>query len=168
MVGDINYWLNHALALRREPPPTVVVATQPVSALPSAAINSAVEASLLSNRVGCCGGLLAADVFIRDNITEDDYLLVSVGGNDVVILTWACFLATSRVSLLHAARHTPCVMHFLVLIGAMQSDIFRILPDERLQALCPSCCTVCNMVALAHCRYGATHCPPLGHLNVGS
>jgi len=48
-----------------------------------ACINTAVEASTLNDRAFCC--MWNQDKFIRDNITEDDYLIVSVGGNDIAL-----------------------------------------------------------------------------------
>lgn len=46
-------------------------------------VNTAVEATSLNNRA-CCS-LLEQDQFIRDHITADDYLVVSVGGNDIAL-----------------------------------------------------------------------------------
>ncbi len=47
----------------------------------AAALNCAVEASRLTERTPT---LLDQDAFVRDNITENDVLVVSVGANDVV------------------------------------------------------------------------------------
>lgn len=60
------------------------------------ALNCAVEESKISSRD--CGGLLPQDIFIRDHITSDDVLVVSVGGNDVALTTNA-FTACSMLSL---------------------------------------------------------------------
>lgn len=46
-------------------------------------LNTAVEATSLNSRA-CCT-LLDQDKFIRDNITSEDTLVVSVGGNDVAL-----------------------------------------------------------------------------------
>ena len=46
-------------------------------------IMSAVEASTAADR--CEHGLLRQDEFIRDALTSDDYVLVSVGGNDIAM-----------------------------------------------------------------------------------
>jgi len=62
-VKDVTFWLNNA--------PEQICA-----------INAAVEASTLADRKST---LLPQDEFIRDNITENDTLIVSVGGNDVVL-----------------------------------------------------------------------------------
>lgn len=59
-----SYWLNKELG------PTHAV------------INCAVEESTLGQRQS---GLLSQDVFIRDNLREEDVLVVSVGGNDVAL-----------------------------------------------------------------------------------
>jgi hypothetical protein len=52
------------------------------------AINCAVEESKVSSRDGRC--LLSHDAFIRDNITEDDIVVVSVGGNDIALTLNPC------------------------------------------------------------------------------
>lgn len=51
------------------------------------AINTAVEATTLSDR---SNRLLPQDKFIRDHITENDYLIVSVGGNDIALRPSCC------------------------------------------------------------------------------
>lgn len=66
---DVCYWLNRE-AVRRERPDLFC-------------INTAVEATSLNDRA-CCH-LLAQDRFIRDHITAADYLIVSVGGNDLAM-----------------------------------------------------------------------------------
>jgi len=64
-------------------------------------INTSVEESTLSERMQ--SGLLEQDVFIRDHIDTNDVLIVSVGGNDVVLkpsfatimsLAWICKFAS--------------------------------------------------------------------------
>ncbi|CAK9052889.1 unnamed protein product, partial [Durusdinium trenchii] len=69
MMRDVNYWLNYELA--KEPEPRITC------------VNGAVEESCISQRE--TQGLLDQDKFIRDNITEDDILVVDVGGNDVAL-----------------------------------------------------------------------------------
>ena len=49
---------------------------------PVCCINTAVEATSLNSRMFCM--LEKQDEFIRDNITEDDVLIVSVGGKCVI------------------------------------------------------------------------------------
>ena len=67
---DVSYWLNEE-CLRWSPNSRVTC------------INGAVEESCVSQREN--EGLLPQDEFIRDNITEDDVLVVDVGGNDVAL-----------------------------------------------------------------------------------
>ena len=50
-----------------------------------------VEASTLNER---CYRLLPQDEFLRDNITRDDILIVSIGGNDVALLPTPCTIAS--------------------------------------------------------------------------
>ena len=70
MKMDVCYWLNRIAAERKGPRQL-------------ATIMSAVEASTADDRAKA--GLLAQDVFIRDHIGRDDYLIVSVGGNDIAL-----------------------------------------------------------------------------------
>jgi len=49
------------------------------------ALNCAVEESTVGERMASATGLLAHDEFIRDHVTEDDYIIVSMGGNDVAL-----------------------------------------------------------------------------------
>lgn len=64
--ADIAFWLNHLLG------PS------------STAINAAVEESTLRERESG-KRLLEQDTFIRDTITSNDILIVSVGGNDIAL-----------------------------------------------------------------------------------
>jgi len=72
MVKDVSYWLNKECMERTSE-------DQP----PLACLNCAVEESCIGLRE--TRGLLPQDEFIRDNITEDDILVVDVGGNDVAL-----------------------------------------------------------------------------------
>eukprot|EP00927_Polykrikos_kofoidii_P078254 TRINITY_DN75101_c0_g1_i1.p1 TRINITY_DN75101_c0_g1~~TRINITY_DN75101_c0_g1_i1.p1 ORF type:complete len:372 (-),score=55.50 TRINITY_DN75101_c0_g1_i1:292-1347(-) len=74
MKTDVCYWLNSE-AVRRGQPNVCC-------------LNTAVEATSLSDRACCC--LLAQDRFIRRNITSHDYLVVSVGGNDIALKPLVC------------------------------------------------------------------------------
>eukprot|EP00747_Dinoflagellata_sp_TGD_P171952 gnl/TRDRNA2_/TRDRNA2_207245_c0_seq1.p1 gnl/TRDRNA2_/TRDRNA2_207245_c0~~gnl/TRDRNA2_/TRDRNA2_207245_c0_seq1.p1 ORF type:complete len:338 (+),score=53.02 gnl/TRDRNA2_/TRDRNA2_207245_c0_seq1:64-1077(+) len=69
MKTDVCYWLNRQ-AVERAPE--------------LCCLNTAIEATSLSHRA-CCA-LLPQDRFIRDHITADDYLIVSVGGNDIALM----------------------------------------------------------------------------------
>uniref|UniRef100_A0A0G4FG23 Uncharacterized protein n=1 Tax=Chromera velia CCMP2878 TaxID=1169474 RepID=A0A0G4FG23_9ALVE len=68
MILDVSYWVNR-LCSERAPW--------------MACLNTAVEATTLGSRE-CCG-LKDHDVFISENITQEDFLVVSVGGNDVAL-----------------------------------------------------------------------------------
>lgn len=66
-VNDICFWLNHYLSERQ---------------LPLAAINCAVEASTLYDRHNT---LLGHDEFVQTHLEKDDIIIVSIGGNDIVL-----------------------------------------------------------------------------------
>lgn len=55
------------------------------------AINTAVEATTLNERTF---RLRPQDVFLRDNIKEDDILIVSIGGNDIALIPSPCTIAS--------------------------------------------------------------------------
>eukprot|EP00933_Yihiella_yeosuensis_P017745 TRINITY_DN14771_c0_g3_i1.p1 TRINITY_DN14771_c0_g3~~TRINITY_DN14771_c0_g3_i1.p1 ORF type:complete len:354 (-),score=46.61 TRINITY_DN14771_c0_g3_i1:553-1587(-) len=74
MKQDVCYWLNKE-AVRR-------------GCHHLCCLNTAVEATSLSDRALCW--LLAQDRFISRNITSDDYLVVSVGGNDIALKPLLC------------------------------------------------------------------------------
>lgn len=73
-VCDVTYWLNY-LAVDGSSRPTI------------ATINTAVEATTLNERTR---RLRPQDQFLRDNIREDDTLVVSIGGNDVALAPTPC------------------------------------------------------------------------------
>lgn len=66
---DVAFWLNHLLGER------------------ATCINTAVEESMIRERDQ---ELIPHDEFIRDNITSDDVLIISIGGNDVAFKPNAC------------------------------------------------------------------------------
>jgi hypothetical protein len=75
-----------------------------------ATINCAVEESTIGAR--SCGILLQQDLFIRDNIQEEDVLVISVGGNDIALAPTPCtgfsiasLLACSTTELI---KHCSC------------------------------------------------------------
>ena len=74
MVKDVTYWCQREAQERGK---------QDLGFL-----NCAVEESALSDRRG--GRLLEQDEFVRDNIRSNDILIVSVGGNDVVLKPSTC------------------------------------------------------------------------------
>ena len=70
-----------------------------------AAVNCAVEESKVSSRD--CGALLPQDCFIRDHISIEDMLIVSVGGNDIALASSPCTI-TSMLALL-CCSSTGCI-----------------------------------------------------------
>lgn len=74
MKADVCYWLNQSLIEQGHSH--------------CCCLNTAAEATCLNDRSFC--SLLAQDQFIRDNLTPDDYLVVSVGGNDVALAPLLC------------------------------------------------------------------------------
>ena len=74
--ADVTYWLNSLSEERRT-----------TSRPRTAAINTAVEATTVNERTF---RLRSQDKFLRDNIQENDILVVSVGGNDVAMSPTPC------------------------------------------------------------------------------
>ena len=68
MVQDVSFWLNHELSRNQQN---------------TFALNCAIEESTLGERSG--DRLMEQDIFIRENISESDTLVVSVGGNDIAL-----------------------------------------------------------------------------------
>lgn len=73
MKKDVCYWINNCLQ-ERELNDYVC-------------LNTSIEASTLADR---SLSLLPQDNFIQQNITEDDYLIVSIGGNDIALKPLLC------------------------------------------------------------------------------
>ena len=76
-VADVTYWMNYLLEQQQQPK--------------YSAINAAVEATTLNER---SYRLRPQDIFIRDNISVDDVLVVSIGGNDVALAPAPCTIAS--------------------------------------------------------------------------
>jgi len=72
MIKDVCYWLNKECADRGQP-----------GSAKTCVLNAAVEESCLVQRE--TGGILPQDLFIRDHITEEDILVIDVGGNDIAL-----------------------------------------------------------------------------------
>lgn len=83
-VCDVTYWLN-ALARERG------AAGGGGATTAYAAINAAVEATTLNER-GV--RLRPQDRFLRDHISPEDVLIVSVGGNDIALRPTPCTIAS--------------------------------------------------------------------------
>lgn len=82
---DVTFWLNH-LCQQSQQPNSVNSHRSRTSA-----INAAVEASTLGERTFA---LRPQDRFLRDNIQEEDVLVVSVGGNDIALMPSPCTIAS--------------------------------------------------------------------------
>jgi len=95
MKTDICYWLNFE-AMQR-------------GSEHIACLNTAVEATTLADRAS---RLLPADQFIHDHLTSEDYLVVSVGGNDIALRPSLCtilnMLALVRCSSHRCLRSCAC------------------------------------------------------------
>ena len=84
-IQDVTYWLNAIANQRRDNDNKNSGTNSPK--LRYAAINTAVEATTVNER---SWRLRPQDVFLRDNITPNDVLVVSVGGNDVAMMPMPC------------------------------------------------------------------------------
>lgn len=91
MKADVCYWLNREFKERGKSS--------------YCCLNTAIEATSLNDRA-CCN-LLDQDEFIRDNITEEDTLIVSVGGNDIALAP-VCCTVINLLTLIWCAP-TPCI-----------------------------------------------------------
>lgn len=69
MVKDVSYWMNH-LAQERFGKGGVCT------------VNSSIEESTVEDRAQ---SLLPQDKFLRDHVTEQDFVILSVGGNDIAL-----------------------------------------------------------------------------------
>lgn len=101
-------------------------------------LNTAVEATTLANR-GCCQ-LLPQDRFIRSQITPDDYLVVSIGGNDLA-------LAPVLATIANIIPLLCCVPEACIRRG------FACPPDPVVDCGCCGC-------GLPGCVVGVCGCPP--------
>jgi len=77
-IKDVCFHLNNELTADKELQERIAV---------KGCINTSIEATTLSQRGKsfCCSTLFPQDEFIRDNITSNDVLVVSVGGNDIAL-----------------------------------------------------------------------------------
>jgi len=130
MKADVCYWLNSEAMRRGE--------------TDLACINTAIEATTLAER---STSLLPQDRFVHDHITAQDYLVVSIGGNDIALRPSNATIFNMLV-LLHLVPqmcidYCSCVLplgavlppglgHFVRLFGAeIQRYVVRLLGDAR-------------------------------------
>ena len=84
---DVTYWLNELMHQRRQESSGESVTPPFFSG--AGALNTAVEATTLNERFGG-HNLTKQDCIIRDNIREEDILIVSIGGNDIALFPSVC------------------------------------------------------------------------------
>jgi len=89
MKTDVCYWLNYEAMQRKQN---------------IACINTAIEATSLNTR-SCC--LPNQDLFIRDNIKNNDYLIVSIGGNDIALSPLLCTIL--NIAILSCCTPKCCI-----------------------------------------------------------
>lgn len=125
-VKDIAYWINYEIVKRGLQEEFT-------------AINGAIEESTIRGRA--CGKLKDQDVFIRDNIEPKDYLVLSVGGNDIALQPSPCTICNT-IALL-SCTNTECLKNCTC--GCA-------LPcDEYFMGMGPSCFSNCLAFP---CGYG--------------
>jgi len=88
------------------------------------ALNCAVEEASVGQKA--CGSLNSHDIFIRDNIREDDILVVSIGGNDIALNPSVC-------TGLNTLCLTKCIPNFCLKMGCGTP-----IPCDD---YCAGCCT---------------------------
>ena len=107
MVQDVAFWMNH-------------IAQERFGAGAVAALNCAVEESALSDR---SDGLMWQDAFVRDVVTANDVIVVSLGGNDVALkpTVWTALSAyalTCAPDAMITSGWAPGTGHFMDLFHA--------------------------------------------------
>jgi hypothetical protein len=123
MVKDVSYWLNHLAAER-------------FGSRKLTTLMSSVEESTVEDRFASPGGLLAQDCFIRDHITENDYLILSVGGNDVAlrptVQTALCMkLLVASPAWLVKSGYAPGFDYFMRLFHTRVQELVRRMCTKR-------------------------------------
>lgn len=91
---DISHWVNTLLETRG-------------LGANMACINCAVEESSVGSRA--CGQLLQHDRFIRDHVTSNDVVVVSVGGNDIALKPAPCTILS--IMALMCCTTNSCLEH---------------------------------------------------------
>ena len=110
MAMDVCYWFNR-------------LAAEDLGPLECCTIMASVEASTAADRHHF--GLLAQDEFIKDSVSEDDSIVMSVGGNDVALApTWATAVSMALLNLspqwlvwlgvAPGQRHFVCWFHMVI------------------------------------------------------
>lgn len=97
---DITYWMNDIVV--NDANDSSTTADEGNNSIKYGTINTAVEATTLNQRTY---HLLPQDKFIRDNIKEDDVLIVSIGGNDIALAPTPCTII-SILSLICCVPYT--------------------------------------------------------------
>ncbi len=82
MAHDVAYWCN-SIAEETIGPGKVVT------------INTSVEATTIADR---SDGLLSQDSFIRENVRAGDYVIASLGGNDIALAPSTCTAVSCHVA----------------------------------------------------------------------
>eukprot|EP00658_Telonema_sp_P-2_P071971 TRINITY_DN61165_c0_g1_i2.p1 TRINITY_DN61165_c0_g1~~TRINITY_DN61165_c0_g1_i2.p1 ORF type:complete len:353 (+),score=74.00 TRINITY_DN61165_c0_g1_i2:123-1181(+) len=113
MKQDVCYWMNYEAEARGEP---------------VCCLNTAIEATSLNTRAFCC--MPEQDEFIRDNIGEDDILVVSVGGNDIALAPVLC--TCFNMGLMMCCNLECCIEHCAV---ACPPNLYTVMTDPGC-ALC--------------------------------
>lgn len=119
---DIAYWMNKIISEEDRSKGYVVV-------------NAAVEESTVGSR--SCGRLRKQDAIIKDNIQPEDYLIVSVGGNDIALSPNLC-----------------TVINMLTLVRCMPTS--WVIGSCGVSLPCEECCCGCGF----SCLNTACGCPP--------
>ena len=122
MVQDVSYWMNKEASERLGPGQLCTLMTS-------------VEESTVEDRSRV--GLLKQDLFVRDHITEEDFLVVSLGGNDIALnptLRTAVNLAILTVSpnWMISAGVAPGYGYFVKLFhGRIQTLINQVVAKRK-------------------------------------
>lgn len=125
---DVGFWLNRMAA---------------DEGLRLTALNLAVEESTLAEKKL---GLNAHDSFIRDNLRPDDILVVSIGGNDIVLRpTWRTIMAAGALLLsptaLIEAEWAPGLAHFKAMFKGDVEDYLKKLTSKTVPRTILVCMT---------------------------
>lgn len=121
-ICDVTYWLNYLSEQRCHQQS----ALQQCKSKKVAAINTAVEATTLGERKA---KLRSQDIFLRDNISRDDVLIVSIGGNDVALAPTPSTIA-SMAGLIYLPFCPPCFGHVRHLFGTRVQEYIELITSK--------------------------------------